>query len=190
MSSTRTISVTDQRLARWLIWAALWLRRAAWLRGMEDIWSPVADWAEPLLRQKLRWTRHLILQIIFLRGSNAQSPTQGARQPRAASRFGAKPAPPSGLLRAAVGSRLRRLSRGRTASEQIAALFRLLTNIEAEIVRMRRRLARGIVRQRRIQHAPRAFSLLTGAGMLALIVVRDALWPTLGQDGGRAADTS
>jgi hypothetical protein len=189
MSSTRTISVTDQRLARWLIWAALWLRRAAWLRGMEDIWSPVADWAEPMLRQKLRWTRRLILQIIFLRGFMAHPPTQGARQPRAASRFGAKPAPPSGLLRAAVGSRLRRISRGRTASEQIAALFRLLTTIEAEILRMRRRLARGIVRQRRIRHAPRVFSLLTGVSILALIVVRDAPWP-LGAEDGRAADTS
>ena len=156
MNVTAHIPITDQRIARWLIWAALWLKRAEWLCGSPLLWAPVAGWAEAALRDKVRWVSRLILHAMFLRALRNLVAT-----PRRSAHFHTTPQPRAGALRAAIGVRLYGFLRGRTALEQIGALLRLLTNIEAEIARLTHRLKRGILRRRRTHPATIEPAILT-----------------------------
>ncbi len=153
MTDLETIRTSDLRLARWLLWARLWLDLALSLVTSAPLWDSLKAWGDPLLRAQLRRLRQLIARTLWIQAFRMASPS-----PFADKRYGPRKARPS-AMRAIIGSRLRRLLRGKSTLDQLRALLRVLNNAEAERARLVRRLARGVTRLR-TQAIARAHAIL------------------------------
>jgi len=125
------------RLTRLLLWVGLWLQQA--LHALEQV--GVGGWFMRTLRPHVADVRDLTIGILLCFARNAAPMRARAKPCRAGFRKLR-----TSTRRLLVGGRLRRLLRGASVREEIAALVDLLRNFEAEIARAARRFRIGLTR--------------------------------------------
>lgn len=120
--------IKPTNLPRHVAWAWLWL--------MKHVWDLVQDGpgARRLLQRMAHAIACLVLARVAARGRQASKPRAFRRRA------------PSSVLRAAIGSALRRRLKARGAGVRFSVLINALRDIDALTERLARRLARGLTR--------------------------------------------
>jgi hypothetical protein len=133
------VIVSPFRLARYFAWAWLWLLKHA-LFLVE---------ASPDARRRLDAMARFIAQIIFLKAASIlrlEAPPRRHRPRTAPSGFRAR-TQPRAVLRAIIGSALRKRLSARTPGRRLAALFCALADAHALAARLARRLRGRLTRR-------------------------------------------
>ena len=142
---------TAHRLIRTAQWAqAALLRAASWIVQVAGLYAPVERAVARALDPFLDKIAKLVFALIVLHASALLRDTYLLQRKRIrVSRPGGPPRKQHGHhLRTMTGSALRRLARVRDVRGRIAALARMLNEIDALAGRLAKRLARGLSRRR------------------------------------------
>jgi hypothetical protein len=132
---TRPTPFSPTRLARLLAWARLWLQ---WFAGAFMVFAD-----ERAARGELKAHGRLLAHLIFL---HAHAQAQVERRPQRRVRRHLRKPPPRGVLRAWIGSRLRRKLRGRDLPTHFFALLTAMRDFGAYVAHVAKRLAHGLTR--------------------------------------------
>jgi hypothetical protein len=149
--------ITDHRLARFL--TLVWLRL---LRMAGRLLVGEAPHREDLNAFSRFVASFLIIRAARSMGA-ARQPARTTRPASAPPGFNRRKLPaPFAYLRAAVGSKLRRRLRGRTALAHISALIAAILNLDALTAAFAKRLQRGLTRLRPLVLMHAHADVLTG----------------------------
>jgi hypothetical protein len=159
MKPTPPPILSQHRLARFATWGRLWLQGfAAALLFLVQV-DPVR------VRRELALTARFVGTLVFLRL------VQGFRPPRRKS--WRKPVRRPGMLRTIKGSRLRRRLRARDPVARFFAILAVMRDLDQEVARLKKRLARGLTRLRSIPPAHEHDALALAASEIARACAAD-----------------
>jgi hypothetical protein len=130
--------ISDHRLQRAQRWMLLWLKWLAAFLHEARAFAPFSDQAEAIAHQGLDKIERLLVSIVVLR---AAPHVRGATAPKHSPRKRIE----THLMRAIVGSAMRRSLRSKDLNQRISALSQ---NVDALVARLLERLPRGLTRRR------------------------------------------
>ncbi|MFZ2030062.1 MAG: hypothetical protein WAU68_07135 [Vitreimonas sp.] len=139
--------ISDLRLTRFHRWAMLWLK---WFAGFLDAagaLAPISAHAERIGHAWLDRIERVIVAIVMLRAARRVRCIWSHRP------FAVHRLKHTALKRAVIGAKLRRALRPKDLRDRIEALTH---SIECMVVRVLKRLPRGLTRRRPIRTAPQA----------------------------------
>lgn len=137
-------AITELRLQRFHRWALLWLKWFASFLNAATAHTPITGQAAEVANQWLARVEALLISIVLVRAAARVRPVSTLKH-------SARRRIETHMARAIIGSAMRRFLRPRRLDQRIAALSK---NIEALVVRIAKRLPRGLTRRRPIRTRP------------------------------------
>jgi hypothetical protein len=138
--------ISEHRLQRYQRWMLLWLKWFATFLTQARAFAPFSDQAAAISHQWLDRIQHVLISIVILRTAPhvrvTNTPKHSARRRTETQ-----------LLRAIVGSAMRRDLRSKDLQQRIAALSQ---DVDVLVTRLIKRLPRGLTRRRPHRTRPEA----------------------------------
>jgi len=130
-----------QRIQRWIL---LWLKWFAAFLSRAEAFAPFSHQATSIAHQWLNQIERILIAIVAIRAAAYVRPTNTPKH-------SALPRTEQQLLRAVIGSAMRRALHAKNLRHRIAALSQ---NIDILVARLLKRLPRGLTRRRPIRTRP------------------------------------
>jgi hypothetical protein len=136
--------ISEHRLNRYHRWMLLWLKWFAAFLKAARAFAPLSEHATAIAHQWLDRIERTLIDIVILRAAPHVRVTNTPKH-------SARPRKEGGLLRAIVGSAMRRDLRAKDLTQRIAALSQ---DVDVLVARLLKRLPRGLTRRRPILSCP------------------------------------
>jgi hypothetical protein len=150
--------ITRHRVARLKAWAMLWLQ------GFSAAFPFLLDFDRDAVRRRIARMARFSAILVFLHVAVNFTPRRGRSW---------RPARRAGVLRAVIGVRLRRRLRARDPVAQFFAILSLMRDFDAEVAKLRKRLALGLTRRQNVAPAHEHARAWPPADPLAAICAAD-----------------